>query len=115
MKLFAIPALLLAALVATPAQAKLKVFACEPEWASLVNELAGDKVEVSVTDRGSGIPAAGLERIFEPFVTTKSHGMGLGLSICRSIVEAHGGTVWATNNEDRGATLHCELPAGDRG
>jgi zinc/manganese transport system substrate-binding protein len=48
MKLFAIPALLLAALVSTPAQAKLKVFACEPEWASLVNELAGDKVEVSV-------------------------------------------------------------------
>ena len=48
MKLFAIPALLLAALISTPAQAKLKVFACEPEWASLVNELAGDKVEVSV-------------------------------------------------------------------
>ncbi|KQY51733.1 zinc ABC transporter substrate-binding protein [Lysobacter sp. Root494] len=48
MKLFAIPALLLAALISTPAQAKLKVFACEPEWGSLVNELAGDKVEVSV-------------------------------------------------------------------
>ena len=48
MKLFAIPALLLAALISTPAQVKLKVFACEPEWASLVNELAGDKVEVSV-------------------------------------------------------------------
>ena len=76
---------------------------------------AHDKVEISVADRGTGIPPADLERIFEPFVTTKSHGMGLGLAICRSIVEAHGGTVWATNNDDRGATLHCELPvAGER-
>ncbi len=68
-------------------------------------------VEVSVADRGAGIPAASLERIFEPFVTTKVTGMGLGLAICRSIVEAHGGRLWATNNADCGATLHCELPA----
>ena len=68
-------------------------------------------VEVSVADHGAGIPSADLERMFEPFVTTKSHGLGLGLSICRSIVEAHGGRIWATNNADRGATLHCELPA----
>jgi signal transduction histidine kinase len=68
-------------------------------------------VEVSVIDRGAGIPLASLERIFEPFVTTKSTGMGLGLAICRSIVEAHGGRLWATNNVDCGATLHCELPA----
>ena len=68
-------------------------------------------IEVCVTDRGKGIPASDLERIFEPFVTTKGHGMGLGLSICRSIVETHGGRVWATNNADCGATLHCELPA----
>jgi signal transduction histidine kinase len=67
-------------------------------------------VEVSVADRGAGIPSADLERIFEPFVTTKSHGLGLGLSICRSIVEAHGGRLWATSNADRGATLHCEFP-----
>jgi signal transduction histidine kinase len=71
-------------------------------------------VEVSVADRGAGIPLADLERIFEPFVTTKVRGMGLGLAICRSIVEAHGGRLWATNNADRGATLHCELP-GQRG
>jgi two-component system, LuxR family, sensor kinase FixL len=68
-------------------------------------------VEVCVADQGTGIPSADLERIFEPFVTTKAHGMGLGLAICRSIVEAHGGLLWATNNADRGATLHCELPA----
>ena len=71
---------------------------------------ADGKVEVSVSDRGTGIPAADLERIFEPFVTTKSHGLGLGLAICRSIAEAHGGRLWATNNAGRGATLHCEFP-----
>ena len=68
-------------------------------------------VEISVADRGTGIPEADLERIFEPFVTTKSQGLGLGLAICRSIVEAHGGRLWASNNADAGATLHIELPA----
>jgi two-component system sensor kinase FixL len=72
---------------------------------------ANGSVEVSVADRGVGIPLADIERIFEPFMTTKSQGMGLGLAICRSIVEAHGGLLWATNNPDRGATLHCRLPA----
>ena len=70
-------------------------------------------VEVSVADRGAGIPLADLERIFEPFVTTKATGMGLGLAICKSIVEAHGGHLWATNNADCGATLHCELPTAE--
>ena len=74
-------------------------------------ETANGNVEVSVADRGTGIPSVDLERIFEPFVTTKSHGMGLGLTICRTIVEAHGGRLWATNNPDGGATLHFELPA----
>ncbi len=67
-------------------------------------------VEFSVADRGIGIPPADLEFIFNPFVTTKAQGLGLGLTICRSIVEAHGGRLWATNNADRGATLHCQLP-----
>jgi two-component system sensor kinase FixL len=75
------------------------------------NENANGSVEVSVADQGAGIPLTDLERIFEPFVTTKPHGLGLGLAICRSIVEAHGGRLWATNNVDRGATLHCEIPA----
>ncbi len=68
-------------------------------------------VECSVADRGLGIPQADLERIFEPFVTAKAQGLGLGLAICRSIVEAHGGRLWATNNAQTGATVHCELPA----
>jgi C4-dicarboxylate-specific signal transduction histidine kinase len=67
-------------------------------------------IEISVADRGTGIAEADLERIFEPFVSTKSQGLGLGLAICRSIVEAHGGRLWASNNADAGATLHCELP-----
>ena len=72
---------------------------------------AQGNVEIAVADRGTGIPVADLERIFEPFVTSKSKGMGLGLAICRSIVDAHGGRLWASNNPDRGATLHVELPA----
>ena len=74
-------------------------------------QTAQGQVEISVSDRGAGIAPADLERIFEPFVTTKSQGLGLGLAICRSIVEAHGGRLWASNNADAGATLHCELPA----
>ncbi len=69
------------------------------------------RVEVAVMDRGTGILPADLARVFEPFVTTKAQGLGLGLSICRSIVEAHGGSVWASNNAERGATLHFALPA----
>ncbi len=62
-------------------------------------------VECSVADRGGGIAADSLERIFQPFVTTKLQGLGLGLAICRSIVEAHGGRLWAENTADRGAVF----------
>jgi PAS domain S-box-containing protein len=67
-------------------------------------------VEVTVADRGPGIPPAELEAIFEPFVSTKRHGVGLGLAICRTIADAHEGRIWATNNPDGGATMHFELP-----
>lgn len=67
-------------------------------------------VRLSVSDRGAGITSGSLEDVFEPFMTTKPHGLGLGLSICRSIVEAHGGRMWAVNNLGRGATFHVLLP-----
>jgi C4-dicarboxylate-specific signal transduction histidine kinase len=67
-------------------------------------------VVVTVSDTGEGIPTGDLERIFEPFVSTKADGMGLGLAVCRTIISAHGGRVWAANNADGGAGLHCALP-----
>ena len=70
----------------------------------------GDQVRVSVVDQGHGIPADRMSRLFEPFFTTKEHGLGLGLSISRSIVAAHSGRLWAENNLDRGATIHLTLP-----
>jgi signal transduction histidine kinase len=66
-------------------------------------------VTISVRDNGSGIPRDLIDRLFEPFVTTKPQGFGLGLSITRTIVAAHGGRMWAENNADRGATIHCLL------
>lgn len=71
---------------------------------------AGSKVEVLVSDLGHGVPPEDLERIFTPFVTGKSHGMGLGLTVCRTIIQSHQGTLWATNNPSSGATFHVGLP-----
>lgn len=65
---------------------------------------------ISVRDAGTGISPASFERLFEQFFSTKSQGLGMGLSIARSIVSAHGGTIWATNNTDQGATFHLALP-----
>jgi two-component system sensor kinase FixL len=69
-------------------------------------------VTVSVTDRGVSIPEEKMEQIFEPFFTTKANGMGLGLSVCRTIIAAHRGKLWATNNPDCGATFHFSVPIG---
>ena len=65
---------------------------------------------VAVQDSGPGLEAAMLERVFESFYTTKPTGLGLGLSICRSIIEAHGGRLWASANQRRGATFQFTLP-----
>lgn len=70
-----------------------------------------DLVHLRVSDRGRGIPAEQLDCVFEPFYTTKSHGLGLGLAISRSIIVAHGGRLWATNNEGIGACFHLALRA----
>jgi len=67
-------------------------------------------VIASVSDRGRGIPPADLERIFEPFVTTKSNGMGLGLSVCRTIVDAHGGSIVVSSEPGKGSTFTVVLP-----
>jgi signal transduction histidine kinase len=76
---------------------------------SIGANVADGRCEIWVSDTGSGIPPDQLERIFEPFVTAKSEGMGIGLSISRSIVEAHGGKLWAENGA-RGATFHFTVP-----
>lgn len=67
-------------------------------------------VRITVTDSGTGIDPGELERIFEPFVTTKTSGMGLGLAICRSIVESHGGRLWVASSNADGSTFHMTAP-----
>jgi signal transduction histidine kinase len=68
-------------------------------------------VRVAVRDSGPGLSPDSLKRLFDAFYTTKLGGMGMGLSICRSIIEAHGGRVWAAANVPRGAIFHFTLPA----
>ena len=68
------------------------------------------EVTLMVEDNGAGVEEADAATIFDPFMTTKSEGMGMGLSISRTIVEAHGGRLWATRNSERGATFHLSLP-----
>jgi len=74
------------------------------------SDIAGDRVEVSVRDYGPGLPQSMIGRLFEPFVTTKEHGLGIGLSIVRGIVEAHGGTIHARNVADGGAEFRFTVP-----
>ena len=76
----------------------------------IVTETCDGYARLSIVDRGRGIPEATLERIFEPFVTSKEDGLGLGLAICRSIMRAHGGRLWASNNPGDGATFWVEFP-----
>ena len=70
-----------------------------------------DGVSVEVRDSGPGFAPAALERVFEAFYTTKPGGLGLGLSICRSIIEAHNGQLWASPNVPRGAMFRFTAPA----
>lgn len=74
-------------------------------WQTRKNALA-----IAIGDTGMGLAPAIAGRLFEPFVTTKADGMGLGLSLSRSIINAHGGRLWATPNRDQGTTFHVTLP-----
>jgi C4-dicarboxylate-specific signal transduction histidine kinase len=69
-----------------------------------------EQLLVSVSDSGVGLPPQQAEQIFNAFFTTKPHGTGMGLRICRSIVESHGGRLWAANNSPRGASFYLTLP-----
>lgn len=74
------------------------------------SEFDGHTVTIAVRDRGVGLKEDQLEKMFQPFYTTKSDGLGMGLAISRSIIEAHGGRLWAENNPDQGATLYFSVP-----
>ena len=76
----------------------------------IITEQGSTGALVAVRDSGPGIDAENIERVFEAFYTTKSSGTGMGLSICRSIIGAHGGRLWAEANEPRGAVFQFTLP-----
>jgi signal transduction histidine kinase len=72
------------------------------------------KAVVSIRDTGVGIAEDMLDRVFEGFYTTKPQGLGIGLQVCRSIMESHRGAIWAKANPDRGATFHFTMPLAGR-
>jgi len=78
---------------------RIETARCEPSF-----------LEIRVTDTGPGLAPEALEKVFEPFYTTKADGIGIGLALSRSIVDAHGGRLWATAGPRRGATFHLTLP-----
>jgi len=74
------------------------------------SQLQNGQLQFSISDTGVGLPAEKMDQIFSAFFTTKPLGSGMGLAISRSIVESHGGRLWATANDGRGATFHFSLP-----
>lgn len=85
----------------------------QERWLTIDSSVNGPEITINVADTGNGIEAAKIDQIFEPFFTTKSEGMGLGLFICRSIVEAHGGKLSMSPNTPLGAVFHLTLPAAE--
>ena len=79
-------------------------------WLTIQTSLRGEFAEVAIADAGPGIPADNLQGVFEPFFTTKAHGMGMGLSIARAVIEAHDGTISAHNQAKGGAVFCIRLP-----
>jgi signal transduction histidine kinase len=80
------------------------------ELVMTTRNLDADQVQVTVEDSGTGLDPQTMDKIFNPFYTTKPGGMGMGLSISRSILEAHGGRLWATVNAGFGTSFHFTLP-----
>jgi signal transduction histidine kinase len=79
----------------------------------IINSQRGEDEQllVSVSDTGVGLPPQHTDQIFNAFFTTKPHGTGMGLRISRSIIESHGGRLWAADNSSHGASFHFTLPA----
>ena len=90
------------------------VMSMKPDDRRLVvsTSVSDGEVRLSVADNGCGVPDGDMERLFEPFYTSKEHGLGLGLSICRSIAASHSGRLWAVSNPTRGTTFHMATPPG---
>jgi signal transduction histidine kinase len=83
----------------------------DPNELTITSEAHDDQLVISISDTGVGLPREQPDQIFKAFFTTKVHGTGMGLSISRSIVESHGGRLWATGNSGPGATFWFSLPA----
>ena len=77
---------------------------------TIQTSLRDEFAEVTIADAGPGIPPDKLQGVFEPFFTTKAHGMGMGLSIAQTVIEAHNGTISAHNQPKGGAVFHIRLP-----
>jgi C4-dicarboxylate-specific signal transduction histidine kinase len=99
-------------LVINAIQAMASVTARPRELSIRSRQNEAGHVRIEVADSGHGIGSTNLDQLFKAFFTTKPAGMGMGLSICRSIIEAHGGNVWASDNTPSGAVFHFTLPAG---
>jgi signal transduction histidine kinase len=72
-----------------------------------------DEIIIGIADSGPGISPQGAERIFDAFFTTKPYGTGMGLPVCRSIIETHGGRLWASPNQPGGAVFHIQILRGE--
>jgi signal transduction histidine kinase len=97
-------------LVMNAIQAMATVSDRRRELAISITPAAPDHIQVTVEDTGPGLDPAVVQRIFDPFFTTKPDGLGLGLSISRSIIEAHGGQLWASLRAPHGTAFHFTIP-----
>jgi signal transduction histidine kinase len=85
----------------------------DPRVLSVTSDVDAGSIQISVRDTGTGFGEDDIERIFDPLFTRKPDGMGMGLAICRSIIEAHHGRIWATPNKPQGAIFQLVLAGGD--